>query len=1620
MKISVKGAKENNLKNVNIDFESGITVVTGISGSGKTSLIFDTLYHEANRRFLDVFSSRSSNLKGFPAKVDNITGLGPTIAVGQNLLNRNPLSTLATASGIHPFLRLIYATFGERHCSKCDAPLQVLKEDEIIDKLLLLKKKYDLIIFAPMLIDVKGSHRTLLELLIENFKQEDIIVDGKPYRGEKLHPKKKHSVKLKIGIIDKNTSVKKVREILQQVNSLGINAVEVQSDIIKLTLSQESICVVCGNWFGELRALHFHSQCSYCKGSGCNICKETGLHPLAVPVLLNGKNLPNLLIKPVDEVRKLLKNVDLPHTADRVLFEITKRLEALQQVGLGYLSLNRSSPTLSRGESQRVRLAVAISSKLEDMLYVLDEPTIGQHMADVSNFLPIFQKLKGPVIFVEHDRFAAAIAKRAIDIGPDAGTSGGEIVFDGSTEDLWKSSTYTGQYFSMRKKVTLHTKRNSQAEFLTIKEANLRNLKNIDISIPLNRLTVVTGVSGSGKSTFVIDVLVASLLSKEVRGCKKIIGSRIKPVIVDQNPIGRNPRSNPATYTKLSDIIRDIYASKTPLTSSHFSFNRPAGACTMCKGIGAKEVKMKYLPSQWITCSSCGGERFSDEVLKNTVNFNGKRLSIAEFYTLSVSKAYSLIQSDKDIVKKYQQDALRILKAMIDVGLGYLPLGQPSTTLSGGEAQRVKLAKYLGKATLRNSIIILDEPSTGLHPKDIIGLLNVLDCLVAVGATILVVEHNSDIIRAADWVIDLGPKAGDLGGELVFSGSPKELQNDKKSLTGQFLNSEKLIHPSTIASQREYVASSSISIKGARIHNLRNISVNFPKNTLIVVTGVSGSGKSSIVSDILENEARKRFLETLSLYERQGVREGPEVPVDSVTGLGVTISIGPRKRSYNLRSNVNHETGIAHQLAILYANIGEKECSECGTQLERKEEWYCPACGNREAKAKVRHFSSQNYAAACETCNGIGSLRKPRPEKLIVNSEKPICNGAMYSPGFFPFGYICKPLNGGYYILRALAEKYNFDPETTPWNEMSKKAQDAFLFGHPEPLEGISIGRKGRTHHFKQKYPGFYGWIRDWDVGGTYTETEICLTCKGGHLKSQYLAVTLAGYNIHELSDLSIAEIIKILSKIAIPENIPKYSTASLLKIQKRLKFLNQVGLGYINLNRIHGTLSAGEAQRIKLAGLLGSGLTSLTILLDEPSRGLHPSEVSNLLVALKELKDEGNTVIIVEHDPVIIRAAEYIIDVGPGPGVAGGKIVAKGSIEEILQKSTITAKWLQGKRKFDYPTSRRVPNDWMKITGAEENNLKGKEIKLPLGVLVGVCGVSGSGKSTLMIDTIGRALVPKKQTTSVAYEPIKPGKHKEIIGTPKRVVLVDQTRREITNPFTFLGLAKTFYDIFAETEIAQALGLDSKKIAQKCSVCGGRGRTYIKMDFLPSIIETCETCRGSGHTAEIWDIKVKGYSLPEMYQLTIDQLFNLFKDEESISRKLKIVKDVGLGYIVLRQPGYTLSGGESQRLKIAWELNKKKPINALYILDEPTVGLHLEDINLLIQVLNRLVDAGNTVMVIEHCPELLAACDWLVELGPIGGPQGGKIIAEGTPESIAERTTPTSPFIKQILEDSK
>jgi len=1624
MDIRIRGAQEHNLKNIDIDFGDGLTVVTGVSGSGKTSLVFDTLYHEAHRRFMDVYLYGRGGQRLVPAQVEQITGLGPTIAVGQNLLNRNPNSILASASGLHPFLRLLYTNFGERHCLQCGEPVNVLTEDEIVDRLATQARNEPLLLYIPLLRDLPGSHQTLLSALEQEFGGEQLLVDGSPWNEQPLRSGIPHSIEIEIGEIEAADPVGDVRALVQNATALSAGTIRACGNQTNLTLATRLICTRCGAGLGELRATHFNQKCPYCKGNGCARCDQTGMHPQAASVHWAGMRLPELLTHSVDATLDLFSRVLLPTTADRLRAEITRRLEALQRVGLGYLALDRPTPTLSRGESQRVRLAISLSSRLEDLLHVLDEPTVGQHPADVARFLPAFRELTGPVIYVEHDRIAAAAADQAVDLGPGAGVEGGQVVFQGSPQELWQADTATGRYFSLQERVLTPHARPPAKTYLRVLGAEKHNLQAIDVRIPLGQLTVVTGVSGSGKSTLMEHVLVPSLSKKKPIGCQAIESPKLNPVMVNQSPIGRNPRSNPATYTKLSDAIRDLFAEATGLSKSHFSFNRPEGACPACEGLGAAEIKMRYLPSIWLPCEVCEGQRFKPEVLEAVVDFGGRKLSVADLYATPIREIGDLIAEIPWLSTARLESAQRILQALFDVGLGYLELGQPSPTLSGGEAQRVKLTKYLGRNHLSNQLLVLDEPSTGLHPRDLDGLLVVLDRLVRHGATIVIVEHNTDFIRAADWIIDLGPEAGPKGGRLLYQGPPDGLLGVAASQTGQALKDEVKLEPRQPTPEPDSESPAVIAIRNARANNLKGVDVDIPKGKLTVVTGVSGSGKSSLVGDVLQTEARRRYLESLSMYERQGLSEGAQAPVDSITGLGVTLTVASQRAhlwsqipQFTRRNSVGAITEISFHLSVLLAALGKRTCLVCGTEMTRGNEWICPNCSSTATLAQPRHFSSAHWSSSCKNCNGLGTLQIPQPEKLIIHPEKPLCVGAMYSPGYWPQSYLCKDQP----IIAEIGKHYGFDPQKTPWNEMSGEAQEAFLFGDGREYTWTYLSKSGRSKGQERQstwiWHGFYGegWLYSGDIHGTYTQQVTCPDCGGAGLRPEYLAVTLEGFNIFKLSELPLGQLEIRMKKITLPSSTPSFVKTSLEVVHHRLRFLRQVGIGYLHLNRPTGTLSAGEAQRIQLASLLGSGLTALTILVDEPSRGMHPSELEALRDALLELRDDGNTVIIVEHDPLLIRSADHVIDIGPGAGAAGGKIIAQGGPMEIMKTGTPTGKWLR-EGTMQFRNGCRNPKEWMVIRGARANNLRGEDVRFPLGTLTGVCGVSGSGKSTLIMDTLGRALVKKSHSTSFSHEPFEPGEHDGIDNAPKRAFLVDQTRSGIYSPAKYLGLEKPLLKIYANSDDAQALGLTEKTLSERCSACRGQGLIRIEMGFLPDEWVECDICKGTGYRQEAWEVRVGGIALPEINAMTIDEVHQHFHREEKLTARLNVLRQVGLGYLVWRQSAYTLSGGETQRLKIAKELIKKTKHKTLYILDEPTVGLHLADVARLVEVLNQLVEAGHTVLAVEHHPHLLATCDWIIELGPVGGPEGGRVIATGTPEQVAQMETPTAPYLRELL----
>jgi excinuclease ABC subunit A len=1570
----VEGAAENNLQDVDVELGGGLTAIVGVSGSGKSSLAFDVVYHEARRRLLDSLSLASPWSRVPPARVRHIGGLAPAVALGQDSVIRNPSSTVATASGVHPFLRLLYARFAERVCPECATAVEVLTKEERLGRARALLDGDSGEIVVPLVTRASGTHARLLELLGRRFGRDALEVDGRAWRGRALAADSAHDIRVRTETLEPGSGAAAVRTALAAADALGAPVVELRANGRAHPLAVAPVCPGCGRRVPTLRPTDFRQGRA-----------ETDAYRL------DGLTLTELLSRPVAELRPLLAALQLAPGAARAVREVTRRLEALEGVGLDYLTLDRSSPTLSRGEAQRLRLAVLLTNRLENVVHVLDEPTIGLDPEQVRHVLEQLARLRGPVLMVEHDRAAVAAADDVVELGPGAGHDGGRVVFQGTPAELWRADTPSGRTFPNRP-ARPRRRVADGAETIGVRAARLRNLRGFDCDFPVGRLTVVTGPSGAGKTTLVRDVLVASLQAGEAVGCSAIAGARRRPVVVDQSPIGRNPRSNPATYSGLATRIRDLFARTSGLPPSTFSFNRPEGACPSCDGMGAVELSHRFLLPTWLTCEACGGRRFRAESLAVRLPLDGRSYDIADVFALSVGEAHELLREDRG--------SARILAALSALGLDYLTLGQPSPRLSGGEAQRVKLARQLA-STGPGDLLVVDEPTTGLHPADLDRLLHVLRATADGGATVIVVEHHPDVVAAADWVVRLGPEGGPRGGELLEHGPP-----GRRRLPP--------VRPRA-KPRRKARAGPVIEIRRAAAHNLRSVSLDIRKGAITAFVGVSGSGKSSLLVNVIQAEASRRLLECLSLYERQSVKEGPEAPVGSLEGLGATVFVTPA-RPRGRRATVGTASEIGFHLAVLLAQLGERSCDECGARQRRRltaegTVWTCPACAAEAGPVAPRHFLPSSYEAACLTCGGVGTVAVAREERLIVEPDKPLCAGAMYSPGFFPGSYFSKPGNGGYDMLQALAARYGFDPFRTPWRSISAEARRAFLVGDGEPLE-VVFRTKVRESVRTVDWTGVFPIIEGWDIGGLYTDHVRCMACDGERLRPEYRRVRLRGHNRAALHRLPLAELERLLSGRLPKPPLPSVAH-SLATARTRLRFLGRVGLGYVHLDRTCATLSAGEAQRLKLASLLGGELTGMTVLLDEPSRGLHPTEVAALGDEVATLRDQGNTVLLVEHDGELIARADEIVVLGPGAGPAGGKIVARGTPSKL---GRTTHGWALGRPEPNGRRERRTPAGELVIRRPRENNLAGQDVAVPLGILVGLCGVSGSGKSTLAADTLGLALAPPRLTTSVAYERVEPGAHDGIDGAPGRTIVVDQAAQGVTSPAAHLGVAAALRRAFADSDAAVAAGLGERELAPRCDTCSGRGLVVEDMGFLPNVRRPCDACAGTGYTAEAREVRVRGRSLPELEALTVEEVLRLWEDDERVARPLRTAQELGLGYLVLRQPGFALSGGELQRLKLARELMKQKAEPTLFVLDEPTVGQSSRDVARLAGVLHRLVDEGHTALVVDHNPQLLAACDRLVELGPGAGPSGGRVVAAGTPEQVARGRTPIAPYLREAL----
>ncbi|MGZ8753067.1 MAG: excinuclease ABC subunit UvrA [Acidimicrobiia bacterium] len=945
------------------------------------------------------------------------------------------------------------------------------------------------------------------------------------------------------------------------------------------------------------------------------------------------------------------------------------------------------------------------------------------------------------------------------------------------------------------------------------------------------------------------------------------------------------------------------------------------------------------------------------------------------------------------------------------------------------------------------------------------------------------------------------------------------------------------------------MAESSIIIRGAREHNLRDVDLTVPRDQLVVFTGLSGSGKSSLAFDTIYAEGQRRYVESLSSYARQFLGQMDKPDVDFIEGLSPAISIDQKSASRNPRSTVGTITEIYDYLRLLYARIGIQHDPETGEVIKRqtpqefvdrvvelpdgtrfqviapvvrgrKGEYHsllAELAGEGFARARVdgeivelsglagtggmstdgvrlaryeqhtievivdrlvrrdgierrltdsvetalrlaegvcivepvnkasepegdqlilsqhgeelapRNFSFNSPYGACERCDGLGTRFEVDPELVVSDDDLSIDDGAIAPWSGFRGEYFNR-------VLTAVAEEHGFST-ATPWKKLKKSVKKIVLYGGgPKQVLVQYKNRYGRKRSYNTRYEGVIPWLQR-----RHTESESdrareqiegymrevpCPACNGDRLRPESLAVTIHGKNIAEVGNLSIHRCGEFFLDIELSERDRMIAERVLKEVNERLRFLLDVGLDYLSLNRSAGTLAGGEAQRIRLASQIGSGLTGVLYVLDEPSIGLHQRDNRRLIDTMLRLRDLGNTVIVVEHDEETIRVADYVVDIGPGAGEHGGEIVVAGTLKDLLKKKdSITGQYLTGKRSIPIPEMRRQPGEeWITVRGAREHNLRDIDVEFPLGCLVAVTGVSGSGKSTLVNDILYHALMQRIYRSRTV-----PGRHKTIDGTETldKVINIDQSpigRTPRSNPATYTGVFDKIRTLFAKTQEAKVRGYMPGRFSfnvkgGRCEACSGDGTIKIEMHFLPDVYVPCEVCKGARYNRDTLDVTFKGKNIAEVLDLSIEEAVEFFVNQPTIARTLQTLFDVGLGYVRLGQPAPTLSGGEAQRVKLASELGKRSTGSTIYILDEPTTGLHFEDVRRLLGVLARLVDAGNTVLVIEHNLDVIKSADWIIDLGPEGGDGGGVVVAEGTPEQVAKHAdSHTGRFLAPIL----
>ncbi len=1794
--IKLVGATENNLQNIRLSLYPGeLTVITGLSGTGKSTLLFDVLHAEGQRRYVETFSPYVRQyMESLPRpKVESISNARPSIAVEQKNSIRNSRSTVGTMTELCDYFKVWFSHVCELHDpddqgkiikhesprSQASALIKNFSQQNIVIGFSMARGNLIPDDFLSFLIQAghtrilnNGSYVRIENLIGSNWKQSSAFVavenikvsqtnqsriaeaitlclklgkgaaETRNVRGKLLsglhegyrsmvsgktyHPLTQNAFSFNspAGACPKCKGFGKVIEIDPKLvipnPSLSISEGAIKAfegkvyrhcleDLIIASkswgidrntpwsaLSADQQAYIWNGdpnhtegdslWYGissffkwlEKKTYKMHVRVFLSKYRGyskCPDCDGSRFKPNSQLWKWKKRTLPDLYSLPITELLELVNSVScspLPQ-ADLALDSIKTRLQYLCDVGLGYLSLDRTSRSLSGGETQRINLTTCLGAGLTDTLFALDEPTIGLHHQDVGKLVEILRDLarNGNIVcVVEHDEQVIRAADRVIELGPRPGPGGGQIIFSGTVAQLQKTKDtptakwLAGNYETAKTKPNASIKKPDQ--FIHIKGANIHNLVNFKTKIPVGKLTCISGLSGSGKSTLLHDVIYKELLNRSPKGWVKSDREFSEVIMIDQSTVAKSPRSNPVLYTDAWNPIKEAFgrteeAKASGYYATDFSFNSGNGRCDSCNGLGYENIEMQFLPDLSIPCGLCQGKRFKDEILGITLD----GLNIHETLELTISEAHSRFS--------YLPKTYKRLSLLEKLGLGYLRLGQPLSTLSGGEAQRLKLAKYMSPNDKHglSSLIMLDEPTTGLHQSDIQMLLDCLKQVVSNGHSLLVIEHHSSVLLQSDWIIELGPGAGKLGGRVTANNHPDTIHK-LDTPTGRLfrtfraqrnLNKNKKLPK---IRNKRYLPQKNIEIIGAQENNLQNINVNIPSNQFVVITGPSGSGKSSLAFDVVFAEGQRRFMESMSSYARQFIEQLNKPKVDFIKGISPTVAIEQRVTRGSKKSTVGSITEIAQYLRLLYARLGiqcspingaplisstpQEICRLISAKIKSQTEakLLAPLVSNRKGHHKPLVNWAREHGFLQVRCDGkfISTDSFEGLDRYRLHDIEVVVNQWSKSPTPKELSEnIRYALELGRGRCALLLPDQNISWFST--NNADPLTGEAYPELEPSLLSWNSV-RGWCT--FCRGYGRIYDWMKDdLPASGPWWSLEsgaTCPECAGDRLNPIGRNIFLFSrkkhsYSLPQLLSLPPSEIQNFLNNLKISTPKRKILDAILPEVYQRLNFMKNVGLEYLSLNRETASLSGGESQRIRLAAQLGSNLSGVLYVLDEPSIGLHPSDNKKLINSLRSLQKNGNSLLVVEHDQETIRQADCLIEIGPKAGEHGGRVMDIGKPAKIAKnKKSSTGRYLSNGishplkgswRKIPRPTKDKSPTS-IELSKVRFRNLKNLSVKFPIGRLIVCCGVSGAGKSSLirgpLFEGVQKSIKTGKNLIHTDQYTLKNGdlfsKAIEVSQAP-----IGKTSR--STPATYLGIWTRIRDLISTLPEAKARGLNPSDFSfnvkgGRCETCKGAGKIKLEMNFLPDSYINCDECNGTRFKSEILNLNWHGKNIAEILDMTFEEASAFFSFDEFLCKTFLLMTQTGLGYLRLGQTSPTLSGGEAQRLKLASELctgiELKGKRNGflkknLYILEEPSIGLHPQDIEKLISLVHQLVDDGHTVILIEHDVDLIAEADYIIELGPKGGAEGGKILHQGPVSSLLRKGKgPTVKFLTQVL----